>query len=70
MYLDMLNILSVLQRSGGSGKDKKKTGRRKKKFKTEECHDKREKERINISYHIFLQEKNPKNSKSYIQGLL
>jgi hypothetical protein len=49
----MLNILSVLQRRGGSDKDKE-TG----------------KERINISYRIFLQEKNSKNTKSYVQGLL
>lgn len=69
MHLNMLNILSVVQRRGGSDKHKEME-RQNKKFKTEECRDKTEKERINISYHIFLQEKNPKNNKSYVQGLL
>jgi hypothetical protein len=55
--------LSALQRRGGSDKGKE-TGRQKKKFKTEECRDKTDKERIYISHYIFLQEKNPKNSKS------
>jgi hypothetical protein len=69
MYLNVLDILSVLQRRGGSDEDKE-TGRQKKKFKSEECRDKTEKDRINTSYHIFLQEKNPENSKSYFQDLL
>jgi hypothetical protein len=65
MYLNVLDILSVLQRRGGSDEDKE-TGRQKQKLKSEECRDKTEKDRINKSYHIFLKEKNPENSKSYL----
>jgi len=69
MHLNMLNILCAVQRRGEVTKINK-TERRNKKFKTEECRDKTEKERINIPYHIFLQEKNPKNNKSNVQCLL
>jgi hypothetical protein len=64
-----MNILSVLLRRVKCGKDKE-TGRQKKEFKTEECHNKTEKESINVSYHIFLQISNPKNSTTYVQRLL
>jgi hypothetical protein len=49
----MMNILSVLLRRVRSDKDIDRE-RQKNKFKTEECQDKRKKERINVSYHVFL----------------
>jgi hypothetical protein len=43
----MMNILSVLLRRVGSGKDKER-GRKKKEFKTEEFQNKTAKGRINV----------------------